>query len=96
MSNLELDGEICVDGLLEWWLRLPVPDKKSTAILRRYYCSYRRPHTGFEQRSVRYFPVITFTAVADRRLRWEHLVLGWLLPAFTHCVLTAQQSPAAA
>lgn len=51
---------------------------------------------GFERRSVRYFRVMANTPVADRWLRWERRVPGWLLPAFTHYVLTAQRAPVAA
>ncbi len=51
---------------------------------------------GFERRSVRYFRVMANTPMADRWQPWERLVPGWLVPAFTHYVLTAQRATAAA
>ncbi|MEZ5865492.1 MAG: class I SAM-dependent methyltransferase [Geminicoccaceae bacterium] len=50
---------------------------------------------GFDRRSVRYFRVMANSALADRWLRWERLVPGWLLPAFTHYVLTLRRAATA-
>lgn len=47
---------------------------------------------GFERRSVRYFRVMANGARADRWMNWERFVPAWLVPAFTHYVLTARRA----
>lgn len=66
--------------------RLTVP-----AVLARRFAAM-----GFDRQTVRYFRVMTNGARADRLMKWERLVPGWLIPAFTHYVFTTRRAAAAA